>query len=184
MRPVRGRLTTDRPRLRLQSGFQVERVSGLTVAVASDAVEGPGQLYQLCLAIRRTVVAPGCDDECGMAAGLADDVIVARSVGVGRQQQLAGLGTAEGPGVEHDESVEAPAAGKVRAAADCGIIERGIGRGRIQSDEDNMVAGAPRAGEAISISSACGQQGSAEHIAAAECLPTAAGSGFGPFDHW
>jgi len=96
----------------VQRGFQVQRVSWLSVAVLGNAVERTGQFQQLCLAIWRAVIAPGRDDEAGCTAGLADDVIVAWSVGVRCQQQFAGLCAAEGPGVEHDEAVEAPAAGK------------------------------------------------------------------------
>jgi|GEM_PF-596863 len=102
----------DGPRLRLQRGFQVQRVSWLSVFVLGNAVERSGQFQQLCLAIWRAVIAPGSDDEAGCTAGLADDVIVAWPVRVGCQQQFAGLCGAEGPGIEHDEAVEAPAACK------------------------------------------------------------------------
>jgi len=54
----------------------------------------------------------------------------------------------------------------------------GIGGGGIESDEYNLVAGAPRACEAIAESSASGQQGSTRDTAAAECLPTAASPGW------
>lgn len=57
----------------------------------------------------------------------------------------------------------------------------GIGGGGIESDEYNLVAGAPRACEAIAESSASGQQGSTRDTAAAECLPTAASPGWRQF---
>jgi|GEM_PF-601222 len=54
----------------------------------------------------------------------------------------------------------------------------GIGGGGIESDEHNLIAGAPRACEAIAESSATGQQGTTQHTAAAEYLPTAASTGW------
>ena len=173
----------DRPRLRLQGGFQVERVSRLSVAVAGNAVQGAGQLQQFCLSFEGAVVTPCGDDQCGRAAGLTDDVIIAWTVGVGCQQQFAGMGAAEGPRIEHDQAVEAPAAGEGRAAADCGIIEGGIGGGGIQSDKHDVGRGPPRASQSIAILSAAGKQGCAHDRAVAKCLSSTASSAAGSSGH-
>lgn len=164
------------PSLRLQGGFEVQRVGRLSIAVAGKAVQWAGQLQQLSLAVGVAVVTPCCDDQWGCAAGSTDDVVIAWTVGVGCQQQIAGLGTAESPGIEHNQAIEAPAAGKCCAASDCGVILSGVGCGRIQSDEHNMGCGTPRASQSIAILAAGREQGCALDRAAAERLATTAGS--------
>ena len=140
--------------LRQQAGFEVEWVGRLSVTVLCDAVQRSGQLLQLGLSLDWAMVAPCGNDQWGVAAGISNDAIILWSDGIRRGQQLARICTAESEGVDHSQSVETPAAGKIHTASNGGIIEHGISGRWVQSDEDDLWAAVPLACQAITPTAA------------------------------